>query len=87
MPPREQLDSNASKLAWLKQSPSTPNGKHLLEHIDSARVELKCYPLGVAAREHKRLGSKTSLVLEPQGLCSQVATQLGVSQNTLKIRG
>jgi TnpA family transposase len=30
----QRVDSNATKLAWLRQPPGTPNAKHLLEHID-----------------------------------------------------
>jgi Domain of unknown function (DUF4158) len=30
----QRVDPNATKLAWLRQPPGTPNAKHLLEHID-----------------------------------------------------
>jgi Domain of unknown function (DUF4158) len=30
----QRVDPNATKLAWLRQPPGTPNARHLLEHID-----------------------------------------------------
>jgi len=59
---RQQLDallslydgSKASVLAWLRQSPSAPNAKHLLEHIDRlTRLRALNLPDGVERQVHQ----------------------------------
>jgi len=50
--PRE--NTNASVLAWLRQSPAAPNAKHLLEHIDRFnRLRDLNLPDGIERRVHQ----------------------------------
>ena len=48
------VQSNTSVLAWLRQSPSAPNAKHLLEHIDRlTRLKALGLPEGIERQVHQ----------------------------------
>lgn len=49
-----QENGNTSSLIWLRQSPSAPNAKHILEHLDRLRViEALMLPEGIERQIHQ----------------------------------
>lgn len=51
----ERRDSSStSTLAWLRQSPSAPSAKHLLEHVERLRaIDALALPVGIEQRIHQ----------------------------------
>ncbi len=47
-------NGNTSTLVWLRQSPGTPNAKHLLEHLDRLKMmEVLMLPVGIERQIHQ----------------------------------